>query len=49
MCIYCYHIIITFCYKVNKIQEKNSKVSQIDNNNSIKIKMPDKLNKIKWS
>ena len=28
MCVYCYHIIITFCYKVSKIQEKkNHKVS----------------------
>ena len=22
MCVYCYHVIITFCYKVRKIQEK---------------------------
>ena len=22
MCVYCYRIIITFCYKVSKIQEK---------------------------
>ena len=22
MCVYCYHIIITVCYKVSKIQEK---------------------------
>ena len=22
MCVYCYHVIITFCYKVSKIQEK---------------------------
>ena len=28
MCVYCYHVIIIFCYKVSKIQEKkNSKVS----------------------
>ena len=29
MCVYCYHIniIITFCYKVSKIQEKKHKVS----------------------
>ena len=28
MFVYCYHIIITICYKVSKIQEKkNSKVS----------------------
>ena len=26
MCIYCYHVIITFCYKVSKIQEKNVKL-----------------------
>ena len=26
MYVYYYHIIITFCYKVNKIQEKNYKV-----------------------
>ena len=24
MCVYCYHIIITFCYKVSKIQEKKT-------------------------
>ena len=22
MCVYCYHVIIIFCYKVSKIQEK---------------------------
>ena len=22
MCVYCYRIIITFCYKISKIQEK---------------------------
>ena len=27
MCAYCYHVIITFCYKVSKIQEKKRKVS----------------------
>ena len=27
MCVYCYHIIITFYYKVSKIQEKNCKIS----------------------
>ena len=27
MCVYCYHVIITFCYKVSKIQEKKCKVS----------------------
>ena len=27
MCVYCYHVIITFCYKVSKIQEKKRKVS----------------------
>ena len=27
MFVYCYHVIITFCYKVLKIQEKNYKVS----------------------
>ena len=27
MCVYCYHVIITFCYKVSKIQEKKWKVS----------------------
>ena len=27
MCVYCYHIIITFCYKVSKIQETKLKVS----------------------
>ena len=26
-CVYCYHIIITFCYKISKIQEKNCKIS----------------------
>ena len=25
MCVYCYHVIITFCYKVRKIQKKNCK------------------------
>ena len=24
MCVYYYHVIITFCYKVNKIQEKKN-------------------------
>ena len=24
MCVYCYHVIITFCYKVSKIQEKKN-------------------------
>ena len=23
MCVYCYHVTLTFCYKVRKIQEKN--------------------------
>ena len=23
VCVYCYYVIITFCYKVRKIQEKN--------------------------
>ena len=22
ICVYCYHVIITFCYKISKIQEK---------------------------
>ena len=27
MCVYCYHVMITFCYKVSKIQEiKNVKL-----------------------
>ena len=26
MCVYCYHVIIKFCYKVSKIQEKNVKL-----------------------
>ena len=26
-CVYCYHVIITFCYKVRKIQEIFFKVS----------------------
>ena len=25
MCVYCYHVIITFCYKVGKIQKKKRK------------------------
>ena len=27
ICVYCYHVIITFCYKVIKIQENKLKVS----------------------
>ena len=27
MCVYCYHVIIKFCYKVSKIQEKKCKVN----------------------
>ena len=27
MCVYCYHVIITFCYRLSKIQEKKRKVS----------------------
>ena len=27
MCVYCYHVIITFGYKISKIQEKNYKIS----------------------
>ena len=27
MCVYCYHIIITSCNKVSKIQEKNCKIN----------------------
>ena len=97
MCVYCHHVIITFCYNVKKIQEEKLvivlafnwlsrhivyyfmyewvwlyasiintepmslvyslslkffyKINEklIDNNNGIKIKMLDKLNKIKWS
>ena len=26
MCVYCYQIIINFCYKVSRIQEKNVKL-----------------------
>ena len=30
MCMYCYHVIITFCYKIRKIQEKkNAKLAII--------------------
>ena len=25
MCVYCYHVIIIFCYKVGKIQKKKKK------------------------
>ena len=31
MCVYCYHIIINFCYKVSKIQEKDCKISDCSN------------------
>ena len=31
MCVYCYNIIITFCYKVSKIQETNFKFSNYSN------------------
>ena len=28
MCVYCYHVIITFCYKVsNNLRKKNCKAS----------------------
>ena len=26
-CVYCYHVIITFCYKTSDSKKKNSKVS----------------------
>ena len=27
MCVYCYHVLITFCYKVSDSRKKNYKVS----------------------
>ena len=35
MCVYCYHVIITFCYKVSKIQKKKKKKRKVSNCPSI--------------
>ena len=31
MCVYYYHVIITFCYKVSDLKKKESKVSDCSN------------------
>ena len=29
MCVYCYHVVTTYCHKVNRSRKKNSKVNDV--------------------
>ena len=37
MCVYCYHVIIIFCYKVGKIQKKKKKKKKTKTKQNVKL------------